>query len=153
MEENYIEHHGIKGQKWGVRRFQNPDGTRTALGKKRERESAEAEHERLTRSTSAKEVYENRAKLSDKELRDRVNRIQTEQQLQELMKKEKGTSPGKKASGKVLNKVGEKSAEALAVALVAAGKKTVVPILATAGTVAVASLVANANPNSKLWLV
>ena len=36
MYEDYLMHHGIKGQKWGVRRFQNPDGTRTALGKKRE---------------------------------------------------------------------------------------------------------------------
>lgn len=32
---NELYHHGIKGQKWGVRRFQNPDGTRTAAGKKR----------------------------------------------------------------------------------------------------------------------
>ena len=28
-------HHGIKGQKWGVRRFQNPDGTLTTAGKMR----------------------------------------------------------------------------------------------------------------------
>ena len=35
--EDELYHHGIKGQKWGVRRFQNPDGTRTAAGKERER--------------------------------------------------------------------------------------------------------------------
>lgn len=28
-------HHGIKGQRWGVRRFQNEDGTLTAAGRKR----------------------------------------------------------------------------------------------------------------------
>ena len=153
--EDYLAHHGIKGQKWGVRRFQNADGTRTALGKKREqrKETAEEEHARLTKSSSAEEVYKNRAKLSDKELRDRVNRIQTEQQLQQLMKNEKRTSAGKKASGKVLGKIGEKSAEALAVGVVAAGKKAVITgTLATAGTMAIASLIANSNPYSKLWL-
>lgn len=31
----YLAHHGIKGMKWGIRRFQNPDGTLTAAGKKR----------------------------------------------------------------------------------------------------------------------
>lgn len=31
----YICHHGIKGQKWGVRRFQNEDGTLTPAGKRR----------------------------------------------------------------------------------------------------------------------
>lgn len=32
---HFIAHHGIKGQKWGIRRFQNPDGTLTAEGLKR----------------------------------------------------------------------------------------------------------------------
>lgn len=33
MEE--LTHHGILGQKWGVRRYQNQDGSLTAAGKKR----------------------------------------------------------------------------------------------------------------------
>lgn len=33
---NQLYHAGIKGMKWGVRRFQHPDGTRTAEGKKRD---------------------------------------------------------------------------------------------------------------------
>ena len=32
---NYLEHHGIKGMKWGVRRFQNADGSYTAAGRAR----------------------------------------------------------------------------------------------------------------------
>lgn len=31
--QNFLAHHGIKGQKWGVRRYQNEDGTLTEEGK------------------------------------------------------------------------------------------------------------------------
>ncbi|MBR3117740.1 MAG: hypothetical protein IKF29_00720 [Oceanobacillus sp.] len=34
-KDSDISHHGIKGQRWGVRRFQNPDGSLTAAGQKR----------------------------------------------------------------------------------------------------------------------
>lgn len=32
-ENDYLEHHGILGQKWGVRRYQNDDGTLTPEGR------------------------------------------------------------------------------------------------------------------------
>ena len=38
---DFLAHHGIKGQKWGVRRFQNPDGSLTEEGKKRYNEDAQ----------------------------------------------------------------------------------------------------------------
>ena len=34
-EGTCLAHHGIRGQKWGVRRYQNPDGTLTEEGKRR----------------------------------------------------------------------------------------------------------------------
>lgn len=93
MEKNeeMLKHHGIKGQKWGVRRYQNKDGTRTAAGKKREQSrSDESAHDDYNKAHSGKSVKD----MSDAELRNRLNRLQMEKQYSQLTNSD--TNKGKK---------------------------------------------------------
>lgn len=93
MENNELTHWGIKGMKWGVRRYQNNNGSLTALGRKRRRnensgeseknteETVEERRKRILNSTDAKEIYKNRDILSTAEINERINRIDTEAKL------------------------------------------------------------------------
>lgn len=80
--ENYLAHHGIKGQKWGVRRFQNEDGTRTVEGKSRYSDSGDNGSENRGGSRTSK--GENISTLSDQELRSRINRLNLEKRYKDL---------------------------------------------------------------------
>lgn len=51
-----IQHYGIKGMKWGVHRFYNKDGSRTAAGKKRENEAKRGKKIKHDLETMKKEV-------------------------------------------------------------------------------------------------
>ena len=69
--EASLSHHGILGQKWGIRRYQNPDGTLTPEGKARYGEMENIKNsplskksERLQRKVSSAESDEKRSKYS-----------------------------------------------------------------------------------------
>lgn len=79
-EELY--HWGIKGQKWGVRRYQNPDGTLTAAGRKRYGTEGETGDEKP--SYAPKAPKKSASDYSDEELRAQINRMQMEKQYRDL---------------------------------------------------------------------
>ena len=51
VNTNELYHHGIKGQKWGVRRYQNPDGSYTKAGLERRKTFNESLNERQVLQT------------------------------------------------------------------------------------------------------
>ena len=78
MEKYELYHHGIKGMKWGVRRYQNKDGSLTAAGKKRQR--GWSEDAKTADDISRKSVKA----MSNTELRKLNERTQLETQYKNL---------------------------------------------------------------------
>lgn len=83
----YLMHHGIKGQKWGIRRFQNEDGSYTNAGKERRRiflnrvkRNAGINDSSVLREARSKDIN----KLTTKELQEYNSRLQAEKQFRDL---------------------------------------------------------------------
>lgn len=100
MDDIYLEHHGIKGMKWGVRRLR----TQSKLGRKHKKIiSREPFHDDYNNAHSKKNVKY----MSNNELRSRINRLQMEQQYSELTSKDKKN--GSKVVTDILRKSGKQA--------------------------------------------
>lgn len=143
MEKNELYHYGKKGMQWGVRRYQNPDGSLTAAGKKRyDRDTADLSNDKKSqykanpdrwvkedlerskrvadasaetanrlkqatenRGTSRSKKKMNLSSMSDKEMRDRINRELLERQYDDMFNPKK-VSRGKEIARKTLEVAG-----------------------------------------------
>lgn len=79
-----LYHFGIKGMKWGIRRFQNKNGSLTAAGKKRYQKGEQSSDEKVSPSSSSSRS-KSISELSDTELRTRINRLNLEKQYKQLI--------------------------------------------------------------------
>lgn len=158
--EYELKHSGVKGMKWGVRRYQNKDGSLTPAGKKRydrdvQENNAKKKDNRIQidgpdpnrwvreDTSRAKGVVDGSrnmvrelknvndatkpkgkkamdlSNMSDKEMRDRINRAMLEKQYNDMFAPQ-NTSRGREVVGKVLETAGTVLAigsSALAIAL------------------------------------
>lgn len=97
-----LYHHGIKGQRWGFRRFQNRDGTLTAAGRKRKglietvknrrkmkklraakvkKQQERVEREKIIKSGDIKKIKKIKDTLTDEEVRTALERIDFNRKL------------------------------------------------------------------------
>lgn len=123
MNADELKHYGIKGMKWGVRRFQNKDGSLTADGRKRysgenlkdiqkqvNQGKTVVDGVKKTRAKAAekqteKKIRDDLSKMSDQELRDIVNRLNMEERYMQVMKS-RDVVTGKSKVDKILDYAG-----------------------------------------------
>lgn len=117
----FLEHHGIMGQRWGRRRFQNKDGSLTTAGEnryakkgykqalktKKANEKAAARKQEILRDP--KKLAKYASEFTDAELQNALRRFQTQEQIRKMSEK-----PAKQMTDKQRMKLEYKQTKSLA---------------------------------------
>lgn len=136
MNSNQVSHSGIKGMKWGVRRYQNEDGTLTEEGKKRYQDQPEQEESKkkqdpqekyvgasmsiaksasdiaktaagaIDMSRGSKTIRRDYSWMTDQQLQARINRLNLERTYGDLSGETKYVKTGKEKAREILQTLG-----------------------------------------------
>lgn len=169
--EYEIYHSGVKGMKWGVRRYQNADGSLTAAGKKRrslgelirdhrivKKRKAALEKARQTKIAN-KQAAEKRAKdieagkikpkdMTEAELNARISRLNLEKTYTDAIRNSKQTTMGSRFTSKFKESLVDKLADNVGADLIsqvakAFGAKAINSLVGKLGVDGVESVHAN----------
>lgn len=89
-----LAHYGILGMRWGIRRYQNKDGSLTAAGKKKRK--IDSLNEESKDASKPKKLSE----MSDSEIGDKIKRMQLEKNYLDLEKQLASLKPQQISKGK-----------------------------------------------------
>lgn len=109
MENKSLTHAGVKGMKWGVRRYQNKDGTLTAKGKKRLANSLKKDYKR---NYTNSQPFKTSDKYKDA-LKSEIGKVITDSDKKRIvdaknlwLRKTKDADAAERALGKLSEKYG-----------------------------------------------
>lgn len=112
---NDLRHHGIKGMKWGIRRYQTKDGKLTNEGRARLKDDIDnagkaVDKAKKFNNSRVKKAQEDKikddvSKMTDQELQKIVNRLNMEERYKQVMNS-RAAEAGKDTTTKILDYAG-----------------------------------------------
>lgn len=133
-----LYHHGVLGQRWGFRRYQNADGTLTPAGRRRANKLAE-QYAKVTgkklivkkKSVQGNEKQKPKtiSEMSDQEIQQKINRINLENTYKKLLSQQPQNMKKISRGRKFINTVKK---EVIAPAAISAGRTVVTRLFTSA---------------------